>query len=262
MNTVHNLKARGAAFSLPNLTRVEEGTGGTGVALCSCGWYSIPQSSGRMRKTAHALHKAEVEAAEKAADEEVAERLSQPLLPETDPVVDKLIAGGRVEIKDGEQVAAEDEEVEMISEPKIVELTDEQATSQLAAYASIDGVQLEVGDRIEVDFAAETYDWRGNYSIVFAPGTVELADAVGGIEVDVKNFSAVHRVVTFSGSRTDVDRFAALLPELEADALKHLHEWQKAHRATRKGLTDMQKFNEHRAVLRQFIASRADELRS
>lgn len=60
MTEVHNLKAKGAAFSLPNLTRVDpDSTGGVGVALCSCGWYSTPLDSGRKRKAAHLEHRAQ-----------------------------------------------------------------------------------------------------------------------------------------------------------------------------------------------------------
>lgn len=236
MNTVHNLKARGAAFSLPNLTQVEEGTGGTGVALCTCGWTSEPLPSGRARKAAHAEHKNDA-----LTDDLIGDHL--------DAAAELAAAGvGEEDIPDAVQ--------------SVIVVASAYAPEDVKDEADFvcDGVadEVEINAAIEraanVPVVSRVYEWRGNYSIVFAPATVELAEAFRGVDVKTVNVSAVLRQSHLTGSSAVLDGFVTLLDEFQAQALKHLKEWQLTHRAERKGLTDMQKFIQHRNVLASFTA--------
>ncbi len=268
----HNLKARGAAFSLPNLTQVEEGTGGTGVALCACGWYSEVLPSGRARKAAHAKHKAD--AAELTVNEDW---LDEDGLPFNGPLPAKVDWNeDPVTLPTDEQV---DEAAAPVPEEDVIgpfadaeEILDAVA-DQLAETGHVeieDGVVLDTADggrSLSFDVADELaeegfvgvseavpYEWRGNYSIVFAPATAELAETFGGVETKQVNHSAVRRTVILTGEAERVKEFVTLLDRFEIEALKHLKEWQLTHRAERRGLTDMQKFIQHRNVLASFTA--------
>lgn len=57
MTTTHTLKDKGAAFDGFGQRVNYSGTGGTGQALCSCGWLSGELGSGKSRVAAHKDHK-------------------------------------------------------------------------------------------------------------------------------------------------------------------------------------------------------------
>lgn len=97
----------------------------------------------------------------------------------------------------------------------------------------------------------ESIDLPGNYSIVTAPLAVEIAEAAG-VPTKVETFKGkLTRKVHFGG--TDVPRagaVAALVRETVEEAHAALKVWQKENLESRRGLTDMERFYQHR----EFIA--------
>lgn len=94
-----------------------------------------------------------------------------------------------------------------------------------------------------------TKDWHGNYNTVFVP----LADALAasaGVVVWTENALAMLRRTHVAGP--GAAEFVARLGELEEQAQTALKVWQKTNAQSRRGLTDMQKYNQHRAFLAGF----------
>lgn len=96
----------------------------------------------------------------------------------------------------------------------------------------------------ELDHDA-TKDWCGNYGTVFVPFAEDVA---------ADDLTLAHEGVSPMLRCTHVDglgavAFVKLLGELETDALAALKTWQRANAASRRGLTEMVKYNHHRAFL-------------
>jgi hypothetical protein len=108
-----------------------------------------------------------------------------------------------------------------------------------------------IGDVTPEVLYYEQIDFPGNYSIVTAPLALEIA-AAAGVPAKSENVKGkLNRVVSFGGD--DMDKAAkvkALVEGTVADALAELKVWQKKHADRRRGLTDMQRYVEHR----EFIA--------
>lgn len=113
-----------------------------------------------------------------------------------------------------------------------------------------------VADEV-VDAAAEPVfydhlDFPGNYSIVTAPLAVEIATAAG-VPTRVTNTKGLTRRVEFGGDDMDrTSRTVSLVQETVAKALEDLHTWQKENIERRRGLTDMQRYVEHREFIAKF----------
>lgn len=231
----HNLKARGAAFSLPNLTQVEEGTGGTGVALCTCGWYSETLSSGRARKAAHKDHKAQRE-----------------LIQDSD--------------LPPEPIEEEDEETWDATEEELASAKLRHPSSQEpegSVTIEVEYIKPETMDILTGAVVTEARSWHGNYSIVMAPMVAELAAAYSeDLKVEQKNVSAMLRHTYITGPRQTVLDFLVGLDVTAEQALAELKVWQKEHLAERRGLTDMQKYDQHRDFLRNFGREAARALKA
>lgn len=274
--TLHNLKARGAAFSTDGQRQLHEGTSGIGVAVCSCGWTSEIQPSGNARKKAHAAHK----------EEQAIDDLDSPGLEKD--ISDQLLDEGHVDLLDGEIQPKTDELPE-----GVVTLTDTHKVwthrngstfeidrhllkpdeeGYLPPETESEEGQLPNGDpdwELLGHTASEgeetqytgTYTWRGNYSIVFAPSAVDLAAVFSDkLLVETRVNSAVNRESLVSGPKEQVKGFLELLAVVETLSMEHLHEWQREHRAERKGFTDMQKFLQHREIIAEYLRGRATEL--
>lgn len=103
---------------------------------------------------------------------------------------------------------------------------------------------------VEAQQPDETQAWHGNYNTVFALVADEVAVAFPETTVWSENVSAMLRLTHASGpGATD---FVAKLEEVEFAALAALRTWQKANVESRRDLTEMQKFNQHRAFLSGF----------
>lgn len=101
----------------------------------------------------------------------------------------------------------------------------------------------------------ESMQFPGNYSIVTAPGAVLIAEAAG-VPAKVQNHGmALTRTVHFGGPDMDLaQKVVAVVKEETAAALAHLKQWQKDNIERRRGLTDQQRYLEHREVLSKHYA--------
>lgn len=93
----------------------------------------------------------------------------------------------------------------------------------------------------------ETLEFPGNYSIVTAPGALEIA-AAAGVPAKSENVKgSLTRKVFLGGD--DMDKAADLaryLPTVLAEALADLKEYQKKTVDKRRDMTDMQRYVDHR----------------
>lgn len=103
--------------------------------------------------------------------------------------------------------------------------------------------------------------YPGNYSIVMVPFARELADAFGGLEFHSENTAGLTRNVFVTGPVKRVDEFMALLNQESIEVMDALHEWQKANAEERRGLTDMQKYLQHREFITSYGARVARRVR-
>lgn len=131
--------------------------------------------------------------------------------------------------------------------------------------AEPEGETLTAKQKRTIRFASSdaSRDFPGNYSIVMAPLAVEIAEAFGGVETEIETFPGrLVRRVHFYGAKKNIDAFLKVLDPIVEGAMPHLHEWQKKNLAKRKGLTDMQKYLQHREVLAKYGKARAKEVKN
>jgi hypothetical protein len=106
-----------------------------------------------------------------------------------------------------------------------------------------------------------TRNYPGNYAITMAPFAVALAEA-WGLEATIRMTDRLNRLVDITGlDKADVIEFTKVLDQAVLDAYDDLHAWQKKHIEERRGLTDMQKYNQHRDRLAKFGASVARRIK-
>lgn len=96
----------------------------------------------------------------------------------------------------------------------------------------------------------EFIDFPGNYSITMAPFALEIAEAAG-VPAKIETFAGkLTRRVHFGGDDMDkAKRVLEVVRDEAKEAMEHLHAWQKDNAERRRGLTDMQRYIEHREVL-------------
>lgn len=107
----------------------------------------------------------------------------------------------------------------------------------------------------EIVFYEKT-EFPGNYSIVTAPGALEVAAAAGVPARSTNVKGSLVRVVEFGG--TDMDKAKAVKDLVDGtltDALTNLKVWQKKHIERRRSLTDMQRYVEHREQIAKHFTS-------
>lgn len=112
-------------------------------------------------------------------------------------------------------------------------------------YAATAEVEIDEPEAEEV--FSEFLDFPGNYSGVTAPGAVEIAEAAG-VPTKTETFPGkLTRRVHFGGDNANLtSETVSLIQESVSEALEDLHVWQKKNIDRRRGLTDMQRYNEHR----------------
>lgn len=101
--------------------------------------------------------------------------------------------------------------------------------------------------------------WLGNYSIVMAPESENLAAAYGGIEASTVSHSAMLRVTTFTGREDVLEPFLSWLDDFAVKVMEELKIWQKEHRDERRGQTDMQKYLGNRKFISGYAEKYAAE---
>jgi hypothetical protein len=108
-------------------------------------------------------------------------------------------------------------------------------------------------------------DFPGNYSIAMIPFVETLAEAFGGITVEQKigvGSSKLTRRAWLAGTKVNVAAFTKLLDRLSIEVMDELHTWQKANTEKRKGLSDMEKYLEHRKFIVDFAKKAARKIKS
>lgn len=134
-----------------------------------------------------------------------------------------------------------------------------------------DSGEPEVEDLIGGDGVEETedetvfyeqIDFPGNYSIVLAPSAVSMAETLG-VPAKSETFKGkLNRRVHFGGD--DMDRAKSvrdLVSDTYTESLEVLHAWQKDNIEKRRGLTDMEKFLQHRDVIAKHFAKVARKVK-
>jgi hypothetical protein len=102
-----------------------------------------------------------------------------------------------------------------------------------------------------------TYDARGNYNTVFVPLAELLAtDPRHAVRTwtEKESVMLVHVHVVGAGS----EQFLALLQQTETDAIEAMRTWMKT--LDRKGLSDMEKYNQNRSFLAGYGAAVAKRI--
>lgn len=96
---------------------------------------------------------------------------------------------------------------------------------------------------------AATQEWKGNYSIVMVPFADDIAE---GFDVTLTHttHSAMLRTTRIEGPRYHT--VAELLDLLQGQVVEALRAWQKANIESRRGLTDMEKYLQHRRFIAGF----------
>lgn len=120
----------------------------------------------------------------------------------------------------------------------------------------VHAAELEAAGEVKPEDIVEVKrDWKGNYSIVFVPFTWDVAHGFGHLTVLQSTFSPMLRRTYIIGHKGDVEQFISLLDSLEVQVLSALRRWQNENREARRGLTDMQKYIQHRSFIEGFGAT-------
>lgn len=108
----------------------------------------------------------------------------------------------------------------------------------------------------------ETLEFPGNYSIVTAPGALEIA-AAAGVPAKSENVkgSLVRKVYLGGDDMDKAAAVAAYIPTVLTQALADLKEWQKKHIERRRSLTDMQRYVEHREQIAKSFTKAAKDVK-
>ena len=95
----------------------------------------------------------------------------------------------------------------------------------------------------------------GNYSIVTAPGVRDLAVAFGAVAHEVRFAGKLERRVDISSNnKAELGKVHTLVEQALEQALAGLRAWQKENIERRRGLTDMERYLEHRRYLAEYLA--------
>lgn len=125
--------------------------------------------------------------------------------------------------------------------------------------------ELESAGEVKPEEIVEVVrEWKGNYSIVMVPFVANVAEGFGNLTILQSTRSAMLRKTFIIGHKTDVEEFVALIDSLALQVLSALHRWQKEHKEERRGLTDMEKYVQHRSFISGFgltVSSRLAEER-
>lgn len=106
-------------------------------------------------------------------------------------------------------------------------------------------------------------DFLGNYSIAMAPFAQTIAEAFGGVETEVENLpNSLTRRVHFYGTAANIKAFLKVLDPLAVQVIEDLRVWQKANIEKRRGLTDMQKYLQHREFIAKAAKKHAKDVRA
>jgi hypothetical protein len=139
------------------------------------------------------------------------------------------------------------------------------AAEKMMIRLGISVAELEAAGEFKPEKIVEVKrTFPGNYSISMIPFTVMVAQGFGHITILQSKTSGLARNAHIIGQESDVEQFCRLLDSLSLQVNSALHAWQKENRAPRRGLTDMQKYLQHRSFIEGFgqrVGSRLAERR-
>jgi len=134
---------------------------------------------------------------------------------------------------------------------------------RLMLRLGIEAAELESAGKVKPEeIITASRDFLGNYSITTLPGAHRVMRALGNMDSYRYDFTYTKRRGVYVGHKTDVESFLTLLDSLMLQVMSALHVWQKAHREERRGLTDMEKYNQHRDFIEGFFDTVAKRVRS
>jgi hypothetical protein len=117
----------------------------------------------------------------------------------------------------------------------------------------IEKAELEaVGEVKPEEIVEVTREWHGNYSIVMVPFVNDVALGFGNLTVLQSTRSAMLRKTYIIGHKSDVEAFLVLIDSLALQVMSGLRRWQKENIESRRGLTDMEKYVQHRSFIAGF----------
>jgi hypothetical protein len=161
----------------------------------------------------------------------------------------RLVKAGRVLKENGAYADPNAPEPVAAPEAETAPETPEETVSD-ETPAEVSPAPEKAGDDADEPVFYEYIDFPGNYSISMAPFAVEIAEAAG-VPAKVETFAGkLTRRVHFGGDdMAKTQAVSALVMEEAKSAMDVLHAWQKEHIEERRGLTDMQKYLQHRGIL-------------
>lgn len=131
-----------------------------------------------------------------------------------------------------------------------VDNTPHAGPSETATPAEIPAEETAPAEAEQEPVFYEFLDFPGNYSIVMAPFAEEIAEAAGVPTRVTSQKGTLTRRVEFGGNDMDLTaRTVSHIQEQAQAAHENLRAWQKTDAERRRGLTDMQRYLEHREFL-------------
>ena len=139
------------------------------------------------------------------------------------------------------------------------------AAEKLMIRLGIARAELEGRGEVKPEKIVEVRrEYPGNYSISYIPFVYHVAGGFGHLTVLQQRTAGLTRYAYIIGAESDVQEFCTLLDSLEIQVKHALRLWQKENIEVRRGLTDMQKFLQHRSFIEGFgakVGSRLAERR-
>lgn len=127
------------------------------------------------------------------------------------------------------------------------------AAEKLMIRLGISIAELEsVGERKQEEIVEVKRTYPGNYSISYIPFVHYVAQGFGHITILQQRTAGLARNAFVIGHKSDVETFLQLLDSLELQVKSALRQWQKDNIESRRGLTDMQKYLQHRSFIEGF----------
>lgn len=113
--------------------------------------------------------------------------------------------------------------------------------------------ELESEGKVQAEKVVEVKrTYGGNYSISLIPFVCALADGFGHLTVLQSQGYGLARNAFIIGHESDVEQFTILLDSLFTQVMAALRVWQRENIEARRGLTDMQKYLQHRSFIEGF----------
>lgn len=133
---------------------------------------------------------------------------------------------------------------------------------RLMLRLGIEAAELEATGEVKPEeIITDHRDFLGNYAITMLPSMYSVLRSFGNLSGYFVTFSYTRRRLVVVGHKSDVEAFMVLAESLAIQVMHALSIWQKANREQRRGLTDMQKYNQHRDFIDGFFVTVSKRVR-